>query len=370
MTLDVLAFGAHADDTELACGGTLIKLAGMGYRTGVVALTRGEMATRGSAEARAREFATAAEVMGLAVHKMLDIPDGRVEVTWENKLKIISEIRAHTPRIVIAPYWVDRHPDHENASQLVRASVYLAGLKRIETGEAFRPAKLVFARPVRVLSVVRRRYQRGPAQNERDPGLCLSIPSPDQPASEVASGETSSAGPNSDSHRGPDRLRRPDRRNTGAFSRPRSLESDDPVAFFGPDYRGRSVRAAMKICIVCYPTHGGSGVVASELAIGLAQKGHELHIVSYAPPFRLRAFHQNIFLHEVDVTLYPLFKYPPYELGLATKLVELAETCDLDIIHALRHPHAASAYHLAKQIFNSRRLGDGQRPSGTDITWG
>lgn len=124
----------------------------------------------------------------------------------------------------------------------------------------------------------------------------------------------------------------------------------------------------MKIGIVCYPTHGGSGVVASELAIGLAQKGHELHIVSYAPPFRLRAFHQNIFLHEVDVALYPLFKYPPYELGLATKLVELAETCDLDIIHAhYAVPHAASAY-LAKQIFNSRRLKTVTTLHGTDIT--
>ncbi|MBE0713052.1 MAG: N-acetyl-alpha-D-glucosaminyl L-malate synthase BshA [Candidatus Aminicenantes bacterium] len=124
----------------------------------------------------------------------------------------------------------------------------------------------------------------------------------------------------------------------------------------------------MKIGIVCYPTHGGSGVVASELAIGLAQKGHELHIVSYAPPFRLRAFHQNIFLHEVDVALYPLFKYPPYELGLATKLVELAETHDLDIIHAhYAVPHAASAY-LAKQIFNSPRPKTVTTLHGTDIT--
>jgi len=145
MTLDALAFGAHADDAELSCGGTLIKLAGMGYKTGVIALTRGETGTRGSAEIRAREFAQAAEAMGLAVHKMLDIPDGRVEVSWENKLKIISEIRAHKPRIVFAPHGTDRHPDHENASQLVRASAYLAGLKKIETAEdAFRPVKVLF----------------------------------------------------------------------------------------------------------------------------------------------------------------------------------------------------------------------------------
>ena len=124
----------------------------------------------------------------------------------------------------------------------------------------------------------------------------------------------------------------------------------------------------MKIGIVCYPTHGGSGVVASELAIGLAKKGHEMHIVSYAPPFRLRTFHQNIFIHEIEVASYPLFKYPPYELGLVTKLVELAEAHDLDIIHAhYAVPHAASAY-LAKQIFNSPRLKTITTLHGTDIT--
>ena len=124
----------------------------------------------------------------------------------------------------------------------------------------------------------------------------------------------------------------------------------------------------MKIGIVCYPTHGGSGVVASELAINLAKKGHEIHIVSYEPPFRLRTFHQNIFLHEIEVASYPLFKYPPYELGLATKLAELAEAYNLDIIHAhYAVPHAASAY-LAKQILNSQRLKTITTLHGTDIT--
>jgi N-acetyl-alpha-D-glucosaminyl L-malate synthase BshA len=124
----------------------------------------------------------------------------------------------------------------------------------------------------------------------------------------------------------------------------------------------------VKIGILCYPTHGGSGVVASELAIGLAKKGHEMHIVSYAPPFRLRTFHQNIFVHEIEIASYPLFKYPPYELGLVTKLVELAEAHDLDLIHAhYAVPHAASAY-LAKQIFDSRRLKTVTTLHGTDIT--
>ena len=124
----------------------------------------------------------------------------------------------------------------------------------------------------------------------------------------------------------------------------------------------------MKIGIVCYPTHGGSGVVASELAIGLAKKGHEIHIVSYATPFRLRSFYQNIFFHEVGIASYPLFKYPPYALGLATKIVELVEECNLELIHAhYAVPHAASSY-LAKQILNRQRIKTITTLHGTDIT--
>ena len=145
MEIDALAFGAHADDVELACGGTLIKLAALGHKTGVVVLTRGEMASRGSASIRAREFKKAAEIMGLAARRMLDIPDARVEVTWPNKLKIIETLRVHRPRIVFAPYWVDRHPDHEQTSRLVREAAYLAGLKKIETGHPpFRPHKVIY----------------------------------------------------------------------------------------------------------------------------------------------------------------------------------------------------------------------------------
>lgn len=145
MDLDALAFGAHADDVELGCGGTLIKLAGLGYKTGVIVLTRGEMGTRGDAETRAREFEDSAQIMGLAAHQTLDIPDGRVEVTWENKLKIIETIRAHTPKIIFAPYWVARHPDHEQTSHLVRQAAYLAGLIKLDTGQpAGRPHKVIY----------------------------------------------------------------------------------------------------------------------------------------------------------------------------------------------------------------------------------
>ena len=144
MQLDVLAFGAHPDDVELTCAGTIIKLGAKGYKTGVIALTRGEMGTRGTPEIRQQEFETAGKIMGLTVHKALDLPDGNVEVNWENKLRVIREIRQYRPRIVFAPYWFDRHPDHGHCGRLVREAVFLAGLKRIDTGQPhFRPAKVI-----------------------------------------------------------------------------------------------------------------------------------------------------------------------------------------------------------------------------------
>ncbi|MCX6569229.1 MAG: bacillithiol biosynthesis deacetylase BshB1 [Candidatus Aminicenantes bacterium] len=242
MILDALAFGAHADDAELACGGTLIKLAGMGYKTGVIALTRGETGTRGSAEIRAREFDKAAEVMGLAIHKMLDIPDGRVEVTWENKLKIIAEIRAHRPRIVFAPHGIDRHPDHESASQLVRASAYLAGLKKIETAEeAFRPVKVVFCQsrfefaPSFIVDITDVQPQKMNAI--RAYASQFHRPAPAGPTPET--GETLIARPEF-----LELVEARDRRYGAqigvrygeAFLVRESLRVDDPVAFFGPEY--------------------------------------------------------------------------------------------------------------------------------------
>lgn len=145
MKLDAIAFGAHADDVELACSGTLIKLGASGYKTGIITLTRGEMATRGSAKIRAQEFEQSAKIMGLAAHKILNIPDGRIEVTWENKIKIIKEIRTYKPRIVFTPYWVSRHPDHEKTSCLVREAAYISGLKKLKTDQKpYRPYKVIY----------------------------------------------------------------------------------------------------------------------------------------------------------------------------------------------------------------------------------
>ncbi|NIR51852.1 bacillithiol biosynthesis deacetylase BshB1 [candidate division KSB1 bacterium] len=145
MQLDALAFGAHPDDVELTCAGTIIKLGAMGYKTGVIALTRAELGTRGSAEIREKEFEEAGKAMGLSVHKMLDLPDGDVAVNWQNKLKVIREIRTYKPKIVFAPYWIVRHPDHGHASHLVWEAAFFAGLKKIDTGqEAFRPNKVIY----------------------------------------------------------------------------------------------------------------------------------------------------------------------------------------------------------------------------------
>lgn len=124
----------------------------------------------------------------------------------------------------------------------------------------------------------------------------------------------------------------------------------------------------MRIGIACYPTHGGSGVVASELALGLARRGHQIHIISYATPFRLGTFHENIFIHEVEVASYPLFQFPPFALALATKMVDVAREYRLDLIHShYAIPFAASAY-LAKQILAPQPLGTVTTLHGTDIT--
>ena len=118
MNLDVLAIAAHPDDVELTCGGTLIKMAKRGYKTGVLDLTAGEMGTRGTAEERALEASEAARILKVSWRAALDIPDGRVENTWENRLKVASVIRETRPRVVILPYWKGRHPDHYTCSVL------------------------------------------------------------------------------------------------------------------------------------------------------------------------------------------------------------------------------------------------------------
>jgi bacillithiol biosynthesis deacetylase BshB1 len=129
--LDVLAVAAHRDDVEQTCGGTLLKMAEAGHRTGILDLTRGEMGTRGTAEDRAREAGEAARLLKVSFREALDIPDGRVENTWENRLKIASIIRQQRPRVLILPYWQGRHPDHYTASTVGYEAAFLAGLTKL-----------------------------------------------------------------------------------------------------------------------------------------------------------------------------------------------------------------------------------------------
>jgi N-acetylglucosamine malate deacetylase 1 len=135
--LDVLAIAAHRDDVEQTCGGTLLKMAQRGQRTGILDLTQGEMGTRGTAEGRAREATEAARILGVGWRRALDIPDGRVENTWENRLKVASVIRETRPRVVILPYWKGRHPDHYTGSVLGYEACFLAGLAKLVLSSQF-----------------------------------------------------------------------------------------------------------------------------------------------------------------------------------------------------------------------------------------
>ncbi len=133
MKLDILVLPVHPDDAELGCAGVILKHIALGDKVGIADLTRGELGTRGSAEIRAQEAATAADILGIAVRENLGIPDGFFENTKEYQLKVIAAIRKYQPRIIITNAYYDRHPDHGRANQLVEASVFLSGLRKIET---------------------------------------------------------------------------------------------------------------------------------------------------------------------------------------------------------------------------------------------
>jgi len=153
--LDILAIAAHRDDVEQTCGGTMLKMALRGYRTGILDLTRGEMGTRGSMEGRAREAEEAAKILRVTWRQALDIPDGRVENTWENRLKVARVIRERRPRVVILPYWMGRHPDHYTASTLGYEACFVAGLQKLALSSLQPPGNsisdLVPHRPFKII---------------------------------------------------------------------------------------------------------------------------------------------------------------------------------------------------------------------------
>jgi bacillithiol biosynthesis deacetylase BshB1 len=143
---DVLAIAAHRDDVEQTCGGTLLRMAARGLRTAILDLTQGEAGTRGTAADRAREADEAARILGAGWRQALDLPDGAVANTLENRLAIARVLRQLRPRVVILPYWQARHPDHAITASLGTEACFLSGLRKVETGsEPHRPFKIVYA---------------------------------------------------------------------------------------------------------------------------------------------------------------------------------------------------------------------------------
>jgi N-acetylglucosamine malate deacetylase 1 len=144
--LDLLAIAAHPDDVEQTCGGTLLRMAEAGYRTGIIDLTAGDMGTRGSPETRLSEASSAAAVLGASHRENLYFPDARLENSMAGRMTLAQKLRELRPRTVILPYWEGRHPDHYRTAELGYEACFLAGLKKIDQyTEPHRPYKIIYA---------------------------------------------------------------------------------------------------------------------------------------------------------------------------------------------------------------------------------
>jgi bacillithiol biosynthesis deacetylase BshB1 len=151
--LDILAIAAHRDDVEQTCGGTLLAMHARGWRTGILDLTQGESGTRGTATEREAEADDAARILNVTHREALDLPDGNVQNTLENRLKIAAVLRRLRPRVVILPYWQGRHPDHYTTATLGYEACFVSGLAKIETPptpdgqptKPHRPFKILYA---------------------------------------------------------------------------------------------------------------------------------------------------------------------------------------------------------------------------------
>ena len=148
MKLDILAISAHPDDIELSCSGTLIAHKSLGYTTGILDLTEGEMSTRGTPEIRQKESVEASQIMGISIRENLGLSDAKFDLSFENQARVIKVLRKYRPEIILANAPYDRHPDHVRASQLIEEAVFKSGLVKIETednGESqlpWRPQKV------------------------------------------------------------------------------------------------------------------------------------------------------------------------------------------------------------------------------------
>jgi bacillithiol biosynthesis deacetylase BshB1 len=143
--VDILAIAAHPDDVEVTCAGLLLRMADRGYKTGVLDLTRGEMGTKGTPEIRDREAAAAAGIMGLALRENARLPDSRLALNDESRISVASCLRRLRPRIVVIPADGQRHPDHNAASEIAYAAIFVAGLSKFSTDHpAHRPDKVLY----------------------------------------------------------------------------------------------------------------------------------------------------------------------------------------------------------------------------------
>jgi bacillithiol biosynthesis deacetylase BshB1 len=144
--IDILAIAAHRDDVEQTCGGTLLAMHARGWTTAILDLTQGESGTRGSASEREAEANAAARILNVSHREALDLPDGNVENTLPNRLKLASVLRRLRPRVVILPYWQGRHPDHYTSATLGYESCFISGLSKLDLpGEPHRPYKILYA---------------------------------------------------------------------------------------------------------------------------------------------------------------------------------------------------------------------------------
>ncbi len=158
--VDILAVGAHPDDVELGCAGTLLKARAQGHTTAVVDLTRGEMASRGTAEERDAESGRAAELLGLTARRNLNLGDGRLMDTQENRERVAAEIRRFQPKLILAPYPGDRHPDHDAAGRIVQAAAFYARLKNRPIPDGDTGALLASHSPGLVLTFLMHEIER------------------------------------------------------------------------------------------------------------------------------------------------------------------------------------------------------------------
>lgn len=140
--LDILAIFAHPDDAELTMAGTLLKLKSLGYRTGVLDMTRGEMGTRGTPEIRAKEALNAARVLGLDARLNLEQPDGHITLDEETRRAMVRVLRARSPKVVFTSHWDDPHPDHAVTCRIVREAARLATMRRYDQEAALEPIKM------------------------------------------------------------------------------------------------------------------------------------------------------------------------------------------------------------------------------------